>query len=167
MSVAVTLLLAATFAAAAIAKLRAPQPFVATLRALVPRALAAPLARLVPVLELVLAAVLVSGVAPRAAAAVALVLLGAFSVALARLRQDPSLPACNCFGGGDADPRLGLARNCLLGLAALAALAWPVDGALWTADGAQLAGALTVTLGAICVWQLAGALASTLRLTRA
>jgi uncharacterized membrane protein YphA (DoxX/SURF4 family) len=166
MSAALTLLLAVTFSVAAIAKLRDPRPFVATLRALVPGPAAAPLARAVPIGELLLAALLVTGLAPRVAALLALVALAVFSVALSRLRQDPSLPGCNCFGGGVADPQAGLVRNGLLGLAALALVAWPMDGALWTQSAAALAGAVTVAVGAACVWQLGGALVSTLRLVR-
>lgn len=165
MSAAATLLLAVTFAAAAIAKLRAPQPFVATLTALVPARAARPLARAVPIAELVLAAGLVAGVAPRLAALLSLLLLGAFSVALARLRRDPGLPSCNCFGAG-GDPQAGLVRNALLGAVAVVALVDPVDGPLWALPAGELAGAATVALGAACCWLLSQALLPLLRVAR-
>jgi uncharacterized membrane protein YphA (DoxX/SURF4 family) len=166
MSAAATLLLAVTFAAAAIAKLRAPQPFVATLTALVSARAARPLARAVPVLELALAAALVAGLAPRLMALVSLVLLGVFSLALGRLRQDPGLPSCNCFGAG-GDPGGGLVRNALLAVAALVVLVAPLDGPLWSLSASELAGGATVAVGAACCWLLARALVPILRMARA
>lgn len=172
MSAAVTLLLAVTFVAAAVAKLRAPQPFVATLQTLVPARMAAPLARAVPVGELALAAALLTAVAPRATALAVLAVLAGFSTVLVRLRRGPAgadgpavLP-CNCFGAGDGDPSTGLVRNGLLALLAVAAAVWPLDGPVWTLPAAQLAGAATVALGAACVWHLATALVPLTRLVR-
>jgi len=164
-SAAATLLLAVTFAAAAIAKLRDPQPFVATLSALVSPRAARPLARAVPIGELALAAWLLTGAAPRAAALVALAALALFSLQLRRLKADPGLPSCNCFGGG-GDPSGGLLRNALLALAAVVALVWPVDGAVWTLSASALAGAATVALGVVCAWTLGRALDSLLRVAR-
>jgi len=164
-SAAATLLLAVTFAAAAIAKLRAPQPFVATLTALVPARAARPLARAVPLAELALAAWLVSGVAPRVAALATLAALALLSLQLRRLQADPGLPSCNCFGAG-GDPGGGLLRNALLALAALVALVWPVDGALWALPASDLAAAATVALGAACLWTLARAVVPLSRMAR-
>jgi len=170
MSAAVILVLAVTFAAAAVAKLRDREPFVATLRALVPARAAAPLSRVVPVLELVLAGALIAGVLPRLVALLVLAALAGFSLALVRLRAASAATAgrsvipCNCFGAaGDGDPTTALVRNGLLAALAVAAALWPVDGALWTLSASALAGAATVALGALCAWQLAVALITATR----
>jgi uncharacterized membrane protein YphA (DoxX/SURF4 family) len=170
MSAAVTLLLAATFLAAAIAKFRAPQPFVATLQTLIGARWAGPVARVVPVGELVLAAALLAGVAPRLVAAIVLIVLAAFSLVLMRIRSavtaDGSVLPCNCFGAGDGDPATGLVRNGLLGVLTAALIAWPVGGPVWDLDAGALAASATVALGAACVWHLAVALRPLVRLVQ-
>lgn len=162
MSAAVILVLAVTFAAAAVHKLRDRQPFVATLDALVPGRLARPLSLAVPAGELLLAAALVAGVLPRLVALLAIAALAAFSLALVRLRaaaRGRAAIPCNCFGAaGDGDPATGLVRNGLLMALAVAALLWPVGGPLWALPPAELAGATTVALGLLCCWQLSAAL---------
>lgn len=82
-------------------------------------------ARIVPLVELVLAAVLLA--APRAGGAAALVLLGAFSAFVGRtLRRGLTVP-CNCFGTARPEPvsPVDLLRNLLLGGLAVAALRAP------------------------------------------
>lgn len=162
MSAAVILVLAVTFAAAAVHKLRDRQPFVATLDALVPGRAARPLAYAVPVGELLLAGALVAGVLPRLVALLCIAALAVFSLALLRLRdagRGRAVIPCNCFGAaGDGDPATGLVRNGLLMGLAMAALVWPVDAPLWTLPAADLAGAATVALGLLCCWQLGAAL---------
>lgn len=165
MSAAVILVLAVTFAAAAVAKLRDREPFVATLKALVPTRAAAPLARALPAGELVLAGALVAGVVPRLTALLVLGALAVFSLALLRLRAAGGTGAsagparsvipCNCFGAaGDGDPATALVRNGLLATLAVVAVVWPVGGPLWALPAGELAGAATVALGALCAWQL-------------
>ena len=77
---------------------------------------------MVPWAELALAAALVWQ--PRLGSLAALLLLGAFSVALARARAGGARTGCACFGGGRADAPLSgaLLRNALLAMAALAGL---------------------------------------------
>jgi uncharacterized membrane protein YphA (DoxX/SURF4 family) len=146
---AVCLLLAGTLAWAGAAKAADPAPFRATLRAL--RA-PAWLAAAVPAAELVLAALLVAGVAPRATAAAVIALLAAFTVVLGRLGPVP----CRCFGSDEG--RAGRVRNALLAAGGLALIAWPA-GPLWSASASELAGAATVAAGAACAWRLAVVLA--------
>jgi len=103
-------------------------------------------ARIVPLVELVLAALLLA--APRPGGAAALVLLAAFSAFVARtLRRGLSVP-CNCFGTARAEPVSGvdLLRNLLFGGLALAALlaTEPVVPEVW----ALAAALVTVAAGA-------------------
>ena len=152
MAAAACLLLAGTLAVAAVAKLADRAAFRATLVRHVPAAPARWLAVAVPAAELVLAAALVAGVGGRLAPAAALLLLVAFSAALARGAR------CRCFGAaGDGDPAAGRARNVLLGAAAVALIAWP-PGPLWATGTEELAGAATVAAGLVCAWSLARAL---------
>lgn len=154
-----TLLLAAAFAAAAIGKLRSPDGFAATLGALVPGRVARPLSRAVPVAELALAALLLSGAAPRAAGLLALVLLAGFSAVLVVLARRPVPVACHCFGAAaDAAPPVALARNAVLAAAALLLVAAPPAAAPLTQDAGLIAVQLTVGLGLACLYALAGAL---------
>jgi hypothetical protein len=162
------LLLAGTFALAAVAKLRDRAPFRATVGLVVRRSRATTaIAWLVPAAELALAAWLLSGAAPRAAGLAALVLLAAFSVALAAVGRatraaaaDAVLP-CNCFGtGAGGDVADGRRRNLALALAAAVLVAWPPDG---RPDVEQALGAATVAIGAVCAWQLALALVAARR----
>jgi hypothetical protein len=120
--------LAVVFAWAGVTKLRTPQ---ATATSFAGLRLAAPamLARLVPVVELAVAAGLVA--APSLAAWAALALLLAFSVVIARALAAGATVPCACFGGGavaaadgeDARPlsTLELVRNAGLGALAIVA----------------------------------------------
>lgn len=114
--------LAFAFVRAGVAKVLAPGPTRTSFVALgVPAPVAA--ARVVPAVEMVLAAALV--VVPPVGAAVALALLAFFTTFLAgRLRAGVRAP-CGCFGAASAAELSGLdlARNALLGALALAALA--------------------------------------------
>lgn len=116
--------LAAVFAWAGVAKLRAPRPTARAFQALgVPRVLA----RVVPVVELALAGSLV--VTPISAMG-AVALLIAFTVVL--LRADDGV-RCACFGSASADPVswVQILRNGLLaGAAVIASGATPVVPAL-------------------------------------
>ena len=115
-------LLAAVLAVAAGAKL--VRGGAATGQELAALGLAAPrtLARLVPVIELVTAAVLVA--APAWGGILAFALLAAFTVVLVRVLRSGRVVACNCFGGLSNRPisRWSVARNgALLALALVAA----------------------------------------------
>lgn len=116
--------LAVVFAWAGVTKLRAPR---ATARAFTDLRVPPVLARVVPVLELMLAAALV--VAPVSALA-AVGLLAAFTVVL--LRADDGV-RCACFGSASSDPVswVQILRNGLLaGAAVIASGATPVVPAL-------------------------------------
>jgi uncharacterized membrane protein YphA (DoxX/SURF4 family) len=159
MSQAVMLVLAATFAVAAVAKLRAPAAFAASLETLAGSRAARPLALAVPAGELALAGALLAGVAPRAVAALALALLAAFTWALLRMRAAGAAP-CNCFGARAAgDPSDGLARNAALGALALVLVIAPTSAPGWSYPVSDVVAAATVAIGVCCAWQLARALA--------
>jgi uncharacterized membrane protein YphA (DoxX/SURF4 family)/peroxiredoxin len=82
--------------------------------------LAAPLAVLLPVAELIAAALLLAGLTARAGAALALVLMLSFTAAIARSISRGETPDCHCFGqihSAPAGPRT-LARNVVLSGAA-------------------------------------------------
>lgn len=97
---ACALLLAGVFVWAGAAKLARPAATAAGFTALgVPGGAAA---RAVPLLELAVAAVLLA--APRPGAIVALVMLGAFTVVVARAVRSGLREPCNCFGAARADP---------------------------------------------------------------
>jgi hypothetical protein len=98
---------------------------------------------------------------PRAAAAVALASIVAFSVALVRLAvRDGGRVACGCFGRGSIDVRVALARN--LAIAVIAAAAWrssSADPVLRLPHGSDTLPALLVTgalaVAAITAWRSA------------
>lgn len=119
---ACAVLLAAVFVRAGAAKLARPSATSAGFATLgVPGATGA--ARVVPVVELVVAACLLA--IPRAGGIVALVLLAVFSGFLARgLRAGATAP-CNCFGSARSDPvsPVDLIRNALLAVLAVASVA--------------------------------------------
>lgn len=152
------LVLATTFVLAAVTKLRDRASFQQVLVALAGRAAPRSLAFAVPVAELALAAALLVGIQPRAVALLTLAVLTAFSWALVRLRAQPQLPSCNCFGSGTRGPDGGLARNAALGALALALVVAPSGGAVWSQPLAELAAAASVAVGGACAWQLAAAL---------
>lgn len=154
MAAAVCLLLAGTLAWAGAAKAADPAPFRVTLRALTSPAGARRAAIAVPAVELILAALLVAGVAPRVVAVLVLALLAVFSVALTRLGAVSA--ACHCFGASASGA--GRLRNALLAAGAAVLVVHPA-GPLWQVGAAELTGAATVAAGLACVWQLTTALA--------
>ncbi|MCS6797378.1 MAG: DoxX family membrane protein [Myxococcota bacterium] len=129
---AARLVLAAIFATAAVPKLVQPDAFAAALDNyhLLPAALVGPVAVAVPVVELVLAASLLTGVDARGAAVVAAGLLVVFGVAMASALVRGIDVECGCFGGRVA-ARVGvwpIVRNAgLVVLAVLVALSPPVS----------------------------------------
>ena len=119
---ACALVLAAVFVRAGAAKLARRDGAAASFSALgVPAPDA--MARAVPVLELVLAVVLLAR--PVAGSVAALAVLGAFSAVLARAIATGVTAGCNCFGSATSKPVSGrdLARNGLLAALAIAVLA--------------------------------------------
>jgi peroxiredoxin/uncharacterized membrane protein YphA (DoxX/SURF4 family) len=102
-----------------------------------PEVVGIPLARALPVAELAVAAALVWGGASRLGAAGALVLLGAFSVAVAANLTWGRTPDCHCFGQMHSRP-IGagtLARNAVLGGLSALVLLGPAGGVGgWWAD---------------------------------
>lgn len=114
----------------------------------------------VPLVEAMVAALLFVG-ASRAGAALAMLLLGAFSLAVLRARrlQGDRLP-CGCFGKIDErDYRFILVRNVLLALIAGTILLGGVDVAPFAGLGApeasEIVPAFLVALGvALAVWMI-------------
>lgn len=166
---AIALLLAATFAWAALAKALAVARW---RRALDGYGLPAPLRRAalagVPLAEAA-AALLLAFSAARAGAALALVLLSAFSYALvrARARRGDRLP-CGCFGRiAVRDARLMLARNALLAaLCAVVLVSGPRGGARAAAPLGVLVPVVLVGAGLTAVSWLVAEAGSLLRRER-
>ncbi len=149
------MLLAATLLVAALAKLRDPAPFRATLRTLTGARTARVLTVAVPIAEALLAGALIAGVAGAAFAALALMVV--FTAVLGRLERGRGIP-CNCFGArSDTRPVAARARNLLLAAGALALIVWPAE-ALWHVPVGDLLAAATVVVGLVCVWRLLAAL---------
>ena len=125
---AARLVLAAVFGVAALAKI-ADRP--GTLRSLrefgVGQRLAGPVAVLLPLAELAVAAGLLVGASARVAAAGALVLLAAFTAAAGLAMRRGRSPDCHCFGQLGSEPvgRETLVRNGLLAALAVVVLATP------------------------------------------
>lgn len=119
---AAALVLAAVFAWAGVAKLGRRER---TARSFAAMGLPPGAAVWVPAVELVTALGLV--VVPGWAAVAALALLAGFTVFLARAVAGGAEVGCGCFGsaGGDAVSWVDVARNGLLGVAAVAALSVP------------------------------------------
>ncbi len=115
-----TLVLA--FGLSALAKLAQVAAFVATVRdfGLLPRYLTAPVAAILLAMESAVAVLLLLGAAMQVAAIAALILLGAFSIALVHTLSQGRRVACRCFGGLSAEPATWIAvvRNVLLAIAA-------------------------------------------------
>ena len=129
-------ILGAVFLAAAWPKIADPPGFLEALHAyrLLPDAALAPLALSLPWLELLIALALITGLARRSAALIALALLAAFLGALAINLARGNPVDCGCFGVSPvvrsvadrlASMRLDLVRDALLCLLALQALAGP------------------------------------------
>lgn len=154
------LVLATTFVLAAVAKLRDRRSFEQVLAVLAGQRTARPLAIAVPGGELALAFLLLAGLAPRAIAVLTLAVLAMFSWALVRLRAQPRIPSCACFGSGSGtgDLSRGLARNAALGALAVALVVGPHEGAAWSAPVADVVAAATIALGAACAWHLGAVL---------
>jgi uncharacterized membrane protein YphA (DoxX/SURF4 family)/peroxiredoxin len=159
------LLLAAIFAVAAVGKLGDQTGTRASLSDFgLSARFAAPGAVALPLLELVVAALLVPSASARVGAVGCLALLVVFTVVIARAMARGEEPECHCFGAIHSAPAgwSALLRNlALAGVAAVVAFAGPgesVGAALGDVDAAVLAGVLAlvvVLLGqAVFSWQL-------------
>lgn len=155
------LLLTLVFAAAGVAKLRAPNPFEASLRKLVAKPFVEPLSLTIPIAELLLAIWLISGRAPRPAAWTAAALLTFFTLVLIRMWRI-GLKGCGCFGeqaeGGGMIS--GMVRNLLLIATAVVVATGPADAPVFDHTLPGLVGQLTVVLGSVCLWLIGSAVAS-------
>jgi len=142
------LVLAAVFVRAAAAKLARRDQTAESFAALRLPA-ARPLAHLVPVLELVLAVVLIA--APRVGGIAALVLLVAFTAVLVRAITSGVGAPCNCFGAASAEPIscADVLRNLLLASLAVGALFAPAPERPSPADAGLVIG--LCALGAVTV----------------
>jgi uncharacterized membrane protein YphA (DoxX/SURF4 family) len=133
-STVVRLGLAAAFGWAGVVKIADPERAVIAVRAyhLVPEAMVRPIAWSLPFVELAVACLLLAGLRVRLAAALSLVLLVLFIVGMASAWSRGLRIDCGCFGGGGPDAgvtwksyAVELARDALLGAAALALVLWP------------------------------------------
>jgi Methylamine utilisation protein MauE len=112
----------------------------------------------VPAAELLIPALALLG-RPRAAGAVAIVVIVVFSGAIVRLAlRDGARVSCGCFGRGSIDVRLALVRNAAL--AAAAASSWvaaPPDPALRLPSGGETVPAFltaaAVVVAGVTVWR--------------
>lgn len=125
----------------------------------VPDVVGGALARALPVAELAVAAALLTGATDRVGAAGALVLLGAFSLAVAGNLARGRTPDCHCFGQVHSRPigAATLARNAVLGGMGALVLVGP-DGAVgnwWTELGRaeRVVGAGVLALAAVVALQ--------------
>jgi peroxiredoxin/uncharacterized membrane protein YphA (DoxX/SURF4 family) len=135
----------------------------------VPDAVAAPIAAVLPWLELAAAAVLVPSATARVGAAGALALMLAFSAAIARSIARGEAPECHCFGALHSEPAgpRTLVRNLALALAAGAALVGGPGTSATAWIGGLSGGWLTaLLLGLALAAALAGGSAFALRLLR-
>ena len=145
---ACALVLAAVFVRAGAAKVARPAQTTTSFAALgVPAAGA--VARLVPVVEVLVAVALLA--APRAGGIGALALLLPFSAVLGRAVRAGSVVPCNCFGAARADPvsSIDVVRNVMLVALALVALSAgepsvPVPAAAAAAVATTTAGSLVL-----------------------
>lgn len=145
--------LAAVFLAAGLSKLVTLRRTAARVRLFgVPEALARPVAIVLPVSELVIAALLVPDATARVGGLLAAVALVAFAGAIVRLIARGEAPECNCFGllhSSRVGPGM-LARNLVLAaLGAVVAIAGPgtqvgIAAGLWAALVALAAGGATL-----------------------
>lgn len=153
MSGVIILLLAAVFALAGVSKLGSPGAFRAVLRGLLPAGLVAPVAILVPVVELTLVVFLVSGITPRNTVAAAVAMLVVFTIVLAEMWRR-GMKGCACFGESleTATTGSGVVRN--LGLITAGVFVAIDDGAvvLWGPNLSHFLARLTVVVGTLALW---------------
>jgi peroxiredoxin len=167
MAVLARLLLALVFAVAGTSKLVDRAGTRTALRDFgVPQLLLPSVALALPLVELVVAALLIPAPTAVIGAAAALVLLLTFAAVLAAAVARGRAPACHCFGQLHSSPaswktvarNLGLAGLAALGLAG-ASVAPDASAVAWAADAGLLALALVVGACAVAALVAAGAFA--------
>jgi hypothetical protein len=153
MAGAVVLLLALVFGLAAVSKMRARVEFVAVLRGLLPAWLAPPVSILIPAGELILAALLLSGIALRGALVAAVIALSLFTVVLLQMSRH-GLKGCGCFGESSGEPNTisGVVRNLLLIGAGVWVLWQKSAVSIVGPDVSSFLGRITVVIGFLCLW---------------
>lgn len=153
-------LLAGLFGTAGLAKLKRRLAFRVILAQLLGPSVARPLATLIPTAELGLALLLLSGLAPRTSAALAVLLLSAFSLALLQMRRAHTSMDCGCFGESreSAGPTSGLIRNVALLALSVVVLLDPSAAVVPDAEAHELLVASTIAAAATCLWLLGSAL---------
>lgn len=125
------------FLVAAVPKLRDPAVFRSSVAAykILPEALVTPAARMLPPLEVVVGIMLIGGLFIVPVAVLAAAVLAAFAGAIWYVVERGSKIGCGCgFRGLQQVSRKLVARNAVLTVAALAAVAWP-SAALALAPG--------------------------------
>jgi hypothetical protein len=145
--------LAAVFAWAAAAKIVRPGGWRLSLAALgLPPALARVAARVVPMAEATVPALVLAGL-PRMAGGLATALLVAFSLALVGARHVGERIPCGCFGsGGTVRVRTALVRNAALAMLAAFVLIRGTDALAFAWPGTPRGGdllAMALTIGAL------------------
>ncbi len=153
MSGTIILLLAAVFILAAISKLRARDAFSAVLINLIPSPFIGFASIIIPVIELLLAGFLLSGIAPQKAIMASIVMLIIFTVVLAIMWRR-GLQGCACFGEtvNTSTTSSGLIRNVILIAAAASILNESAPISFLGPDFSTFLGRLTVIIGALCFW---------------
>ena len=144
---------------AGLEKARAPREFVRGVESyrLVPRALAPAVGGALIAAELALGALLVSNLAPVAAAVGAMVLFGVFAAALAVSLARSNRAPCHCFGASELETisPLALMRAVALTGLAVAALVLAI-GEPSSLSGARIVAGLLTAGGLIVVTRLSG-----------
>jgi putative oxidoreductase len=153
MSHAATLVFAAVLGTAGVMKLRRTLAFRVVLKQLIPGGVARPLALAIPVVEIVLAALLLSGLWPEAVAAISMLALGCFTLALLQMWRVGVTQDCGCFGESReaASPASGVVRNA--GLLCLAGVLVVEPRSIWNAPPGDLIAAGTIAIAIACLWQ--------------
>ena len=159
-SLAARLLLAAVFFVAAVAKLTSRGSSRRAVSAFgVPAVLIRPVAVLLPLVELAIAALLVPATTAAVGAAAALVLLGVFVVAIVVNLARGRRPDCNCFGQTHSRPigaGLVVRDLVLMGLAAIVIAAGGGESAAGWWRGLDHADRFGVILGAVVLLEAFG-----------
>ncbi|MEO7299254.1 MAG: MauE/DoxX family redox-associated membrane protein [Verrucomicrobiota bacterium] len=161
MSGTIILLLSTIFILAAISKLRSRDAFQAVLINLIPASLLGPVSIIVPILELLLAGFLLSGIAPQKSIIAAIAILAVFTLILLEMWRR-GIKGCACFGEtvNSATSSSGVIRNLILILAACLIVKEPGPITFIGPDISSFLARITVVVGALCFWPCLVALIS-------
>jgi hypothetical protein len=152
MTGAIVLLLAVVFALAAISKMRSRAEFVIVLRHLLPPWCAKPISILIPAGELLLAALLLSGVTLSGALIAVIVVLSVFTIVLFQMHRR-GVKGCGCFGESSEEQNVvgGVLRNVLLIGAAGWLLCETEPVTVVGPDISSFLGRITIVIGVLCL----------------